>query len=52
MNEREPKYINLGPNDRGWVLHLSDIGPNDLLQFSDMNYSDVDWSPSDRRWMT
>jgi len=35
MIERGPNDIDLGPNDKGWVLHVSDIGLNDLLQFSD-----------------
>ncbi len=44
--------IDLGLNDRGWVLHLSDIGLNDLLHFSDIGYSGVNLGPSDRGWMT
>jgi hypothetical protein len=52
MNERGPNDIDLSLNDKGWVLHLSDIGPSDLLQFNDMSCSDVNWGPNDRRWMT
>jgi hypothetical protein len=52
MSETWSNDIDLIPSDRGWVLHLSDIGINDLLYFSDMGCSDVDLGPSDRRWVT
>jgi hypothetical protein len=52
MIESRPNDIDLSPNDRGWILHLSDIGTNDLLYFSDMGCSDVDLGPSDKIWMT
>jgi hypothetical protein len=52
MIERGPNDINLGPSDKGCVLHLSDMGTNDILYFSDMGYSDVNLGPSDRICMT
>ncbi len=52
MCERGLNDIDLGPNDKGWELHLSGIGLNDLLHLSDMGCSDAHLSPSDRRWMT
>jgi len=52
MIERGPNDIDLGPSDKGWILHLNEIGTNDLLYFSDMGCSDGDLGPSDRGWMT
>jgi hypothetical protein len=52
MIERGPNDIDLGRNDKGWVLHVSDIGLSDLLHFRDIGCSDVDLGPSDRRWVT
>jgi hypothetical protein len=52
MIERGPNDIDLGLSDRGWVLHLSDIGISHLLHFNDMGYNDVDLGPSDRRRVT
>jgi hypothetical protein len=52
MIERGPNDIDLGRNDKGWVLHVNDIGLSDLLHFSDIGYSDVDLGPSDWRWVT
>jgi hypothetical protein len=41
MSVRKPNDIDLGPSDKGWILHLSDIGPSDLLHLSDMGFNDV-----------
>ncbi len=49
---KTPNDIDLGPSDRNWILHFSDIGTNDLLHFNDMGCSDVDLGFSDRRWVT
>jgi hypothetical protein len=49
MNERKPNDIDLGPNDRGLILHLSDIGSSDLVHFNDMGYSDVNIGLSDKK---
>jgi len=52
MSERIPNDIELGPSDKGWILHLSDIGISNILHFSDMGYNEIDLGPSDRRWVT
>jgi hypothetical protein len=52
MIEKGPNDIVLGLNDKGWVLHISDISLNDLLHFSDIGCSDIDLGPSDKSWMT
>jgi hypothetical protein len=52
MMERRPNDIVLHPSDKGWVLHISNIGFSDLLHFSDIGCSDVDLGPSDKGWMT
>jgi hypothetical protein len=49
MIERGPNDINLGPSNKGRVLHISDIGLSDLLHFSDIGCSYVDLGPSDKR---
>ncbi len=43
MIKRGPNDIGLGPSDKGWILHVSDVGFSDLLHFSDIGPSNKNW---------